>query len=103
MIENVPFLILDFGLDIVDGVRGLHLQGDGFARKALRTMSTWNAWKENNLRLYKNLHIHGRFGLSNDINGGVFDKSTSRDEQGSFAGFINLKICHLCMARASAK
>jgi len=35
MVKNVPFLILDFGLDVVDGVRGLHLQGDGFARKAL--------------------------------------------------------------------
>ena len=29
-----PLLILDFGLDIVDGVRGLHLEGDGLAREA---------------------------------------------------------------------
>ena len=27
-----PFLILDLGLDIVDGVGRLHLQGDGLAR-----------------------------------------------------------------------
>ena len=28
-------LVLDLGLDILDGVRGLHLQGDGLARKSL--------------------------------------------------------------------
>ena len=30
-----PFLILDLGLDIVDGVRRLHLKGDGLAREGL--------------------------------------------------------------------
>ena len=28
-------LVLDLGLDIVDGVRGLDLEGDGLARKGL--------------------------------------------------------------------
>ena len=28
-------LVLDLGLDVVDGVRRLHLQGDGFTRKAV--------------------------------------------------------------------
>ena len=32
---NVPLLVLDLGLDIVDGVRGLNLEGDGFTRKAV--------------------------------------------------------------------
>jgi len=27
--------VLDFGLDVVDGVRGFNLEGDGFARKGL--------------------------------------------------------------------
>ena len=27
--------VLDFGLHVVDGVRGLHFQGDGFAREGL--------------------------------------------------------------------
>ena len=29
------FLVLDLGLDILDGVRGLNVQGDGFAGKGL--------------------------------------------------------------------
>jgi len=33
-----PLLILDFGLDVVDGVRGLHLQGDGFTREATKRL-----------------------------------------------------------------
>ena len=32
---NVPLLVLDLGLDIVDGVRGLHLKGDSLAREGL--------------------------------------------------------------------
>ena len=39
-----PFLILDLGLDIVDGVRGLNLEGDGLAREGL----------------YENLHFCAR-------------------------------------------
>ena len=31
---DVPFLVLNLGLDIIDGVRGLDLEGDGLARKA---------------------------------------------------------------------
>ena len=31
----LPFLVLDFGLDVVDGVRRLHLEGDGLAREGL--------------------------------------------------------------------
>ena len=30
--DNLPFLVLNFGLDIVDGVRRLHLQGNSFTR-----------------------------------------------------------------------
>ena len=32
---DIPLLVLDLGLDIVDGVRGLNLEGDGFTRKAV--------------------------------------------------------------------
>ena len=32
---NAPLLVLDLGLDIVDGVRGLNLEGDGLAREGL--------------------------------------------------------------------
>jgi len=30
-----PFFVLDFGFDVVDRVRGLYLEGDGFAREGL--------------------------------------------------------------------
>ena len=33
--SHSPLLVLDLGLDIVDGVRGLNLEGDGFTRKAV--------------------------------------------------------------------
>ena len=32
-------LALDLGLDIVDGVGGFHLEGDGFARDCARAVS----------------------------------------------------------------
>lgn len=32
LVGRNALLVLDLGLDIVDGVRGLHLEGDGFAR-----------------------------------------------------------------------
>ena len=31
---DIPFLVLDLGLDIINSVRRLDLEGDGFARKA---------------------------------------------------------------------
>ena len=31
----LTFLVLDLGLDVVNGVAGLHLQGDGLARQGL--------------------------------------------------------------------
>ena len=41
-----PFLILDFSLDVVNGVRGFDLEGDGFTRKAGRTVRTEALWEE---------------------------------------------------------
>ena len=35
LVRGNPLLILDLGLDIVDGVRGLDFKGDGFACKGL--------------------------------------------------------------------
>ena len=35
MRENAPLLVLDFGLDVVDGVGGLHLEGDSLPREGL--------------------------------------------------------------------
>ena len=40
MIRSIPFLVLDLGLYVIDGVRGFDLKGDGLSSK----------------RLYKNLH-----------------------------------------------
>lgn len=31
---DIPFLVLNLGLDIIDCVRGLDFEGDGLARKA---------------------------------------------------------------------
>ena len=77
----VPLLVLDFGLDIVDGVRGLDLQGDGFTREAVEKTMRWARTGRSaldNVRFDENLHFFGRLRLSNEINGGVFDKSKSR-------------------------
>jgi len=44
-----PFFILNFSLDIVNGIRGFDLKGDGFARKpvqAVRTKARACSWKE---------------------------------------------------------
>jgi len=35
LIRRNSFLVLDLGLDIVNGVRGLHIQGDGLASQGL--------------------------------------------------------------------
>jgi len=35
-----PFLVLDFGLHIIYGVRGFDLEGDGFTRKAAQAVRT---------------------------------------------------------------
>ena len=32
LVRGDALLVLDLGLDVVDGVRGLHLQGDGLTR-----------------------------------------------------------------------
>ena len=47
--RTLPFFILDFGLDIINGVRGFDLEGDGFARKpaqAVRTKARTCSWEE---------------------------------------------------------
>ena len=33
--SGLPFLVLDFGFDVVNGVGGLHLEGDCLARQGL--------------------------------------------------------------------
>ena len=35
MIFNSPFLVLDLGLDVVDGIGRLNLKGDGLAGQSL--------------------------------------------------------------------
>jgi hypothetical protein len=35
VVPRDAFLILDLGLDVVNGIRGLHLQGDGLASEGL--------------------------------------------------------------------
>jgi len=61
LVGGNAFLVLDLGLDVVDGVRGLHLQGDSLTREGF----------------YENLHDDGRFNLSNDKTM-ESDDSTSR-------------------------
>ena len=53
-----PLLVLDLGLDIVDGVRRLDLKGDGFAREAVNEVSfgCFSPLDAQYIRLDENLH-----------------------------------------------
>jgi len=33
--KHLPLLVLDLGLDVIDGIRGLNLEGDGLAGEGL--------------------------------------------------------------------
>ena len=57
--SSLPLLVLDFGLDIVDSIRGFNLEGDGFTREGLD----------------EDLHDCRGLCLSNELNDGVVDKS----------------------------
>ena len=87
---GVPLLVLDLGLDIVDGVRGLNLEGDGLTREAARDeeklISDPLDAPENNSdsRLDEDLHLCRRSCLSNELNGGVVDRSAFWPEQKKF-------------------
>jgi hypothetical protein len=35
LVRRDAFFVLDLGLDIIDCIRGLHLEGDGLAREGL--------------------------------------------------------------------
>ena len=35
MLANLPFLVLDLSLNVVDGIGGLHLKGDSLASQSL--------------------------------------------------------------------
>ena len=75
---DIPLLVLNFGLDIVDGVRGLNLEGDSFARKAIKmTLSVDIRRREIRRTSLQKSAWCGRFRLSNEVNGGVFNKSES--------------------------
>ena len=43
LIRGYAFLILDFGLDIVDGIAGLDLEGDGLASEGLDKTIGWES------------------------------------------------------------
>ena len=34
-----PLLVLDFGLDIIDSIRGFNLESDGFTREAMKIIN----------------------------------------------------------------
>lgn len=61
--EDVPLLVLDLSLDIVDGVRRLNLKGDGLTREAIDKMREnqyffqTKQMKRNNIRFDENLHL----------------------------------------------
>jgi len=45
--ERLPLLVLDLGLDIIDGVRGLDLESDGLACESLYEnlhVESWVRW-----------------------------------------------------------
>ena len=97
---DVPLLVLDFGLDIVDGVRGLNLEGDGLTREAARDrkkklISGPLDAPENNddSRLDEDLHLCRRSCLSNELNGGGGPSSsglaTMRGNPGVISGGIS--------------
>jgi len=51
--KRLPFLVLDLGLDIIDRIGGLDLEGDGFASEGLnedlhgvQVMATGRVWNE---------------------------------------------------------
>jgi hypothetical protein len=82
--DYAPLLVLDLGLDIVDGVRGLNLEGDGFAREGLHedlhlAAREWSTHRTGATRTTTNARRkvvkHGRVCLTNEINGGVFDRA----------------------------
>ena len=53
----IPLLILDFGLDIIDGVRGLHLKGDSLAREATQNQSERIKGRPNNTYVFTKICI----------------------------------------------
>ena len=56
-----PFLVLDFSLDVVNGVRGFDLEGDGFTREARQTIRTgvWRgSWEEKLAFLRRSACLH---------------------------------------------
>jgi hypothetical protein len=58
LIRRDSFLVLDLGLDVVDGVRGLDLEGDGLAREATQRVSIGSGEVcRGDLRLDENLHL----------------------------------------------
>jgi hypothetical protein len=73
---SLPFLVLDFGLDIVNGVGGFNFEGDGFTRKATEAVRTEekNVSGKGNERFNEDLHVCALY-LSNETNGGIVDES----------------------------
>lgn len=48
LVRRDTFLILDFGLDIIDGIGGFDFEGDGFTREGLYEAGGWfrSLWAE---------------------------------------------------------
>ena len=79
MQRHSPLLVLNLGLDIVDGVRGLNLEGDGLTREAVKQVAVSTppsdiAYNDMDSRLDENLHGCRRPCLSNELNDGVVDE-----------------------------
>jgi hypothetical protein len=51
LIGRNTLLVLNLGLDVVDGVRGLYLEGDGLSGKARRVSGGSQAHRSGSLRL----------------------------------------------------
>ena len=57
--QSSPLLVLDLGLDIVDGVRGFNLKSDGFSGETTnrRDISLDEISPSQNPRFNKDLHL----------------------------------------------
>lgn len=79
MADDSPFLVLNLGFDIVDGVRGLNLQSDSLSREAGKMSVSMRKFTRSTQRFNEDLHNYRRFSLSNEKkNGGVLDENTEQ-------------------------
>ena len=63
---HLPLLVLDFALNGLDGVRGLHLEGDGLTREASEWQIAISTSARTNLS-YRTTHVFTKICILLDI------------------------------------